>query len=104
MGAELRIELSPTLESLDRECDAVFAATNWKRIRTSLLEHPDGIGVQHGAIPANPSWPHVADICSNGDGTFYAVAHNGLGVQFLYALKSYLESVGHTVVLNDDYY
>ena len=104
MGAEFRIEITPTVELLDPCCDAVFASTVWQRIPTSLVEHPTGIGVQHGAVPAVPSWPNVADICTNGDGTFYAVAHSGSGVQFLHALKEHLESSGHSVVLNDDYY
>ena len=104
MGAEFRIEITPIVESLDSPCDAVFAGTDWQRIPTSLVEHPNGIGVQSGAVPRDPSWPHVVDICSNDDGTFYAVAHCTEGVHFLNALKGQLETAGHSVVLNDDYY
>ena len=104
MGAEFRIEITPIVELLDSPCDAVFAGTDWQRIPTSLVEHPNGIGVQSGAVPRDPSWPHVADICANDDGTFYAVAHCTDGVHFLHALKGQLETAGHSVVLNDDYY
>jgi len=104
MGAEFRIELSPPLGSLDAACDSVFAETQWQRTPTSLVEHADGIGVQHGLAPAGSSWPQVADICCNDDGTFYAVAHNALGVMFLHKLKEHLEFLGHKVVLDNDYY
>ena len=104
MGAEFRLEITPPLSALDTSCDAVFAATEWQGIPTSLVDMPNGVGVQFGATPTDPSWPHVADLCCNPDGSVYAVAHCANGVQFLHALVAHLESTGHSINLDEDYY
>lgn len=66
MGYEYRLHVDPPNLDLDNVCDTVFAGTDWQRIKTSLTDI-DGIGVQHGRTPSDPSWPHVADLYLEGE-------------------------------------
>lgn len=102
MGYEYRLDVTPPLESLEAACASVFTNTEWTRIPTSFTTIPDGIGVQSGDVPANPNWPHTADLCVEDDGQIYVLCHGQNGGLFMNALIAHLEETGHTVTVDDE--
>ena len=104
MGFEYRISIRPAVSKLDEFCDAVFARTEWKRISTSLVDVSDGIGVQCGEYPSDPTRIHDADLCADADGEFYAIAHCTNGIRFLTELAKQIETTGYVVNLDGNYY
>ena len=101
MGIEYQIIIEPQSSHLEELCATIFAETEWKQIPTSLLDIPNGLGVQYGEEPEDPSWPHVADLYLEQNGHIYIVCHNQNGVMFLRTLAQRLESRGHKVAIRD---
>jgi len=102
MGFEYRLHIEPPVTDFDAACDSVFANSEWQRIPTSFLEIPTGVGVQCGATPVDPSWPHVADLYLENERVVFVVCHNNNGGLFMNALIVHLESIGHAVTVDDD--
>ena len=102
MGYEYRIKVNPQVSSIEDVCAEVFTDTEWKQIPSSLIDVPNGIGIQSGAEPVNSSWPHVADLYVEEDGQIYIVCHDNNGQMFLNALVEKLRFKGHRVVVDDD--
>ncbi len=102
MGFEYRLHADRPLSDLDSVCDEIFATTDWQRIPTWFLEIPQGIGVQCGDTPADPSWPQVADLYLESERVIYVVAHVNNGALFMKTLVAHLESSGYCITVDDD--
>jgi hypothetical protein len=102
MGFEYRLHVDPPLTDLAAECDSVFASSEWQRIPTSYRDIPAGIGVQCGATPDNPSWPHVADLHLENGSQVFVTCHNNNGGIFMKTLIAHLKSNGYSVTVDED--
>lgn len=102
MGYEYRLTIHPPVYDLGTICNSVFATSPWQRIPTSLLDVPNGIGVQFGETPECPSWPHVADLYPESEQQIYVVCHVSNGKKFLDALVKQLQRQQNSVTIDDD--
>lgn len=102
MGYEYRLHVEPPLKDLNAACDEVFANSEWQSIPTSFCDVPEGIGVQFGSTPADPSWPHVADLYLEKERVVFIVSYNKDGGLFMERLIAQLKSTGHSVSVDDD--
>jgi hypothetical protein len=102
MGFEYRLHVDPPLADLAAVCDSVFASSEWQRITTSYSDVPDGIGVQCGQGPDDPSWPQVADLHLENERQIFVTCHDNNGRMFLDTLIAHLQSNGHSVTIDED--
>ena len=101
MGFEYRLHIDPPLTDVGAACAKVFDTTDWKQIPTSFTDIA-GIGVQRGELPADPSWPHSADLHLEDGGSIYVLCHNSDGGSFMRFFVEQLEQAGHHVKVDDD--
>jgi hypothetical protein len=102
MGYEYRVHVDPPIADLGVACGRVFAETPYRRIPSSLVDVPAGIGVQLGGEPVDPKWPHIADLYLETPGTIFIVCHNRDGTIFMDALAQSLRASSHLVAIDDD--
>ena len=102
MGYEYRLLLSDSIDSLERICKVVASGGDWELIPSSLEIDAPAVGVQTSQSSGNPEWPHVADLVHEGPQRIYALCHTQTGVEFVKALKAFLEVMDLWVVVSDD--
>jgi hypothetical protein len=101
MGYEYRMHVDPAITDLADACGEVFSETAFHHIPTSFVDVSGGIGVQEGLTPADPRWPHVADLYLEESGAIFILCHCQQGSLFMNALVDSLRASRHTIAIED---
>jgi|SaaInlStandDraft_1057018.scaffolds.fasta_scaffold108483_1 hypothetical protein len=101
MGYEYRLYIKPKLNKLEDYCLPTLRNTNWEQIQTSFIGI-QGIGIKEKSTPLDSSWPQIADLTLEGNGSVYILCHTNEGTTFINHFIEVLKETGHQVKVDDD--
>lgn len=100
MGCEYRLYINPPLDDFEETCRTIIESGKWIQIKASFTEVA-GIGVVSKDSLKDASWPHIAELHDEENGSIYLAYYSVEGRRFMDAFVEDLRVTGRKVDIEE---